>query len=567
MSMKKQSYLSPVSGTLEIAFLRLGHPTVVITLDLGIPNFTVFSFKFSIPQGEPGDLQQLLGEAIVALLDEMTAFMLSTGYRKEVIAKVYALVLACYKDMAAGGKQKGDRDKDPAMASTRGSFKLPMEFIDETQRHVVTASSKKIERSPKVRAMEFLPARTIKPQTGDVLKAIRKYRFQNIKTQPFPMYIVVYDQMGNPKGTLSLGPNFHNELLKMQYKKEAGATGLPKDLVYHNTSSENLPSIKAEGLTAGSFSSRPIAAFGDVWLAVSLADLGPVQRHSYGKVTSFETDLDNSPVPEEKIYLSDKHGKIIGRLSGAEKIGSSLLLKKGSVPLTQQQREAVIAGGGMPVGGVEEGMVWFNSPATGSTLVVDVGELTPKAVRDAIRASDQRFKNVKKKADYVDERDNWAGEGGAASGILPICSKTGRVCLAWRSSDVDKGDCWGTIGGAVLEGMSPAESARHELKEETGYSGQMFLRNAFVYQDGKFRYFNFIGEVQQEFRFRPMQDSSWETNHLEWMGLDELESQMESNPGEFHPGVIALFENSGSLIRRICGKAGQGNPSDERKTQ
>ena len=98
-------------------------------------------------------------------------------------------------------------------------------------------------------------------------------------------------------------------------------------------------------------------------------------------------------------------------------------------------------------------------------------------------------------------------------------------------------------------------------------SGQMFLRNAFVYQDGKFRYFNFIGEVQQEFRFRPMQDSSWETNHLEWMGLDELESQMESNPGEFHPGVIALFENSGSLIRRICGKAGQGNPSDERKTQ
>jgi hypothetical protein len=326
-------------------------------------------------------------------------------------------------------------------------------------------------------------------------------------------------------------------------------------LVYHNTRSENIPSIKAEGLTAGSFSSRPIAAFGDVWLAVSLADLGPVQQHSYGKVTSFETNLDSSPVPVERVYLSDKRGKIIGRLSDTEKVGSPLP-KRSSTPLTQQQREAVMAGGGTPLG-VEEGMVWFNSPATGSTLVVDVGELTPEAVRDAIRASDQRFKNVKKKADYVDEGDNWAGEGGAASGILPICSKTGRICLAWRSSDVDKGDCWGTIGGAVLEG----------IKEETGYSGQMFLRNAYVYRDGKFRYFNFIGEVQQEFGFHPMSDSSWETERLEWIGPDELKSQMESNPGEFHPGVISLFQNSGNLIRRICGKGGRGNPSDERKTQ
>ena len=587
--MRKRSYISPASGTLEIAFLRLGHPTVSITLDLGIPNFTIFSFKFPIPQGKPGDLQQLLGEAIVALLDEMTAFMLSTGYRKDVIAKVYALALACYKDMAAGGKQKGDRDGDPSMASTRGIFKLPMDFIDETQEHVVTAAAKRIERSPRVRAMEFLPARPTKPSTGDVLKAIRRYRFQNVKTQPYPLYIVVYDQMGKPKGTLTLGPKFHNELLKMQYKKsslrkDAGQWGVRS---YDGDSAHDLLDKYRKPSSGGGMGfDEPIPAENVKPLLAEIDDMNPslddpdgmqdylaaimfLLDHGTKVPMAYRTraaglaerllamvEAQGWNDPEER---KQQLGREIAMLTGKR---ASLLRKAAS--LTEEQAGMVRAGGGMPIG-VEEGMVWFNSPATGSTLVVGVGELTPEAVRDAIRASNRRFEDARKKrADYVDEKGNWAGEGGAASGILPVCPKTGRVCLAWRSAEVIKGNCWGTIGGAVKEGMSPADSARHELKEETGYGGQMFLRNAYVYRDGKFRYHNFIGEVPAEFGLRPLAGSSWETDSLKWMGPDELESLMESSPGEFHPGVIALFENSGKLIRGMCGKARKGDGNDDR---
>ena len=83
----------------------------------------------------------------------------------------------------------GKTQDDPTIQSYRENFKLPTEFVNETQKHIVTAAPKQIERMPKQRQMEFTPARPIKPSKNDILKAIRKYRFQSIKTQPFPMYL------------------------------------------------------------------------------------------------------------------------------------------------------------------------------------------------------------------------------------------------------------------------------------------------------------------------------------------------------------------------------------------
>jgi len=688
--MKKKSYLSPANGTLEITTTRSAQPSASIVLDLGIPNFSIFSVKFPAPPSDPGVFRQVASEALAVMLDEMSAFMLSTGYGKDVIAKMYALALECYREITERGKAE-EEDKDPTVRTARGSFELPMGFVNETQKHVVTAG-KKVRKAPKYRALEFVKDRPEKPSKNDVLKAIRRYRFQSIKTQPFPLYLVVYDKEGNPKGTLSLGPGFHNELLRMQYGKKAGQWGvrsydgdsahdildryrqpgtalgfdepipkenvpallaeiegmaldtperkqdyvavatflldhgsevphsvrrkaallarelfrepevkgwkdqearrqqvkkevlllegvkgkaagvtslppgggdseealaqkvkdgggrfdgisgghvwftdpdpscgssfvlrfedttpenvkakiekshrehedaaargkvaklalaLPKDLVYHHTRLEYLPSIKAEGFIQGSFSSRPISVWGDVWLAVSLKDLGPVQRHPYGNVIAYEPGdwLSQHPVPADKIYVMIQKGKIVGRLSDLA---------------------------------------------------------------------------IEKKADCIDEEGHWAGEGDAASGILPVCPATGRVCLAWRSADVLKGNCWGTIGGAVKQGMSPADSARHELKEETGYGGGILLHPAFVYKDGKFQYFNFVGEVQREFAFRPVEDSAWETDKIRWVGLDDAEALMESDPKQFHPGMLALFEDSGKMIRRLCRK-GRGMPGE-----
>ena len=148
------------------------------------------------------------------------------------------------------------------------------------------------------------------------------------------------------------------------------------------------------------------------------------------------------------------------------------------------------------------------------------------------------------RADYFDEQGYWAGEGHAASGVLPVCTSTGRVCLAWRSPGVNPGNCWGTIGGAVKEGMGPEESARHELAEETGYRGGLTLHPAYVFKSGRFQYHNFIGEAGHEFGLRPQRGSAWETEALEWGGLDEWLREARAHPGDFHPGVLALLRES-----------------------
>jgi hypothetical protein len=97
---------------------------------------------------------------------------------------------------------------------------LPIEFIDQTQEKVVTASKragggKNIERSPSVRHLELLHAKPDKNDLGDVARVIRQYKTRSLKSQPKPLYVVVYDQRGKPSGTLPLGNNFRNKLFQM----------------------------------------------------------------------------------------------------------------------------------------------------------------------------------------------------------------------------------------------------------------------------------------------------------------------------------------------------------------
>ena len=78
-------------------------------------------------------------------------------------------------------------------------------------------------------------------------------------------------------------------------------------------------------------------------------------------------------------------------------------------------------------------------------------------------------KTADKVLDVGEGDEYWAGEGNAASGVLPVCPQTGNVCLAWRSNEVMMGNCWGTIGGAVQKGMSPQRvpSPRCRRKQDT----------------------------------------------------------------------------------------------------
>jgi hypothetical protein len=215
----KRAYISPPTGTLEITVVRDKEPYVTLTLDLGIPNFTVFSLKMPVVQARPVDMTALLAEALSALLDEMSAFMLSMDYHQDIIVRTYATILATFKEMTPESNTDTDSSaigKDDTVVTYEGSFPLPQNFVNETYDKVVTGSHKVIQRMPKQRHIELTVVKPTKVDTQDVGKLIRQYRGRSIKTQPKPMYVVVYDMAGRPAGTVAIGPNFKNNLLKMQ---------------------------------------------------------------------------------------------------------------------------------------------------------------------------------------------------------------------------------------------------------------------------------------------------------------------------------------------------------------
>lgn len=135
---------------------------------------------------------------------------------------MYATVLTAFKGMSTEADSSKEQDitgQDPTVSIYEGTFVIPMDFINETQKRVVTGAVK-IRRDPKVRHIEltYSPKDKIKPT--DTARVIRQYRNRSLKQQPKPLYVIVYDQMGRATGTIPIGPgkNFKNELLKHMKK-------------------------------------------------------------------------------------------------------------------------------------------------------------------------------------------------------------------------------------------------------------------------------------------------------------------------------------------------------------
>ncbi len=147
-----------------------------------------------------------------------------------------------------------------------------------------------------------------------------------------------------------------------------------------------------------------------------------------------------------------------------------------------------------------------------------------------------------------DAGDNFWGNFGA--GILPICLKTGRILVAYRSIHVNEPHTFGIFGGAIdADGddhtRTPEQAAREELHEEAGYKGHFDVIPAYVFKtpSGSFTYYNFIGLLDDE--FEPELD--WETESTKWITLQEL---YDLKPKHF--GLEALIKNSGDIIRKYA---------------
>jgi len=141
---------------------------------------------------------------------------------------------------------------------------------------------------------------------------------------------------------------------------------------------------------------------------------------------------------------------------------------------------------------------------------------------------------------------NDAGEkfwGNLGAGVLPICKKTGRILVAYRSKYVNEPHTWGIFGGKLDEEDGEDDLqvvAKREFVEETGFSGDVRLIPAYIYKAKGFEYHNFIGILDDE--FEPELD--WETEKTKWINFDELEKLYPK-----HFGLKALVQNDLDKIK------------------
>src|SRR5271170_8327472 len=203
----KVAYVSPPHGVLEIVMIRDANPRVTLALDLGIPNFTVFSMNFPLAEGQPRAMSELIAEAVNVLLDEVATFMMAQEYEEPVIVKMYQSVLSAFKSMSTEADTATEQDpagQDPTVQIYEGTFDIPMDFINATQQHVVTGATK-IRREPKVRNIELTYSPKQKTKPSDTARVIRQYRNRSLRQQPKPMFVIVYDQLGRATGTIPIG--------------------------------------------------------------------------------------------------------------------------------------------------------------------------------------------------------------------------------------------------------------------------------------------------------------------------------------------------------------------------
>ena len=137
--------------------------------------------------------------------------------------------------------------------------------------------------------------------------------------------------------------------------------------------------------------------------------------------------------------------------------------------------------------------------------------------------------------------------GSEASGILPICTTTGKILIGLRNHWVNEPYTWGIFGGAIglahggeeEEALSPEDNARKEMLEEIGYDGDMEIIESYIFQKENFKYYNFIGLVDTEFETDLEYDGEEEIIETKWLSLDELLAHPD-----LHFGVKSLINNA-----------------------
>ena len=133
------------------------------------------------------------------------------------------------------------------------------------------------------------------------------------------------------------------------------------------------------------------------------------------------------------------------------------------------------------------------------------------------------------------------GKQGAGCIILAIDTK--RILLPLRSNSVQQPNTWGTWGGAIDSNENPQEAAKREIKEESGYNGNVKMIPLSVFQKNTFKYYNFLAIVENEFE----PNLNWETQSYDWFDFGNW-------PRPLHFGLDWLLKKDSEKIKEIINK-------------
>lgn len=150
-------------------------------------------------------------------------------------------------------------------------------------------------------------------------------------------------------------------------------------------------------------------------------------------------------------------------------------------------------------------------------------------------------------AEHLDTSGGEGFWGQTGAGVLLMAKDTKRWLVVLRSQEVNEPETWSIPGGAIDDNEKPMSAALREVKEELGYTGwvsNMKLVYTFKNPNGRFRYYNFVGMVDDE--FEPTLD--WENDGFKWVDLEWLLVQQHNTT--LHFGVVALLNNAGPELKR-----------------
>ena len=137
--------------------------------------------------------------------------------------------------------------------------------------------------------------------------------------------------------------------------------------------------------------------------------------------------------------------------------------------------------------------------------------------------------------------------GNVAAGCLFYSKKTGKVLVAYRSSDVYEPNTWGTWGGKTDGDETILDALDREIREETECYCEYEAIPVYVYKDSNFEYHNYLTIIEDE--FTPA--LNWETQDYCWCDINNLPKKLHFGLKlalpYFKEVIASKFEKGGSV--------------------